>query len=155
MDSFLDALPHVWDRLSAPTPVPTPSQLGLAIGAGLLRVAWPRGWQVLWKLLTLVHEGGHVFAALIARRNVLRVHIPPLRERKSDLLLLAREDEPDLRNLEWYYVYRQTHPNVHRNWRANWRGGGDLGWRPVAAQLRPADSVRRWRGSRASSGERI
>ncbi len=63
--------------------------------------------------------------------------------------LRPRAGEPDARGFEWYYLYRLSHPNVIRRWRAHWRWVTDIAWNPdgslmATASLEPA--IRLWDG---------
>ncbi len=75
MDSLVDAWAGVWSQLTSATPVPGEWPLVIALAAGIVAAAWRRTWQVLHKLITVSHEGGHAIAALVTGRRVLRVRI--------------------------------------------------------------------------------
>ena len=54
-----------------------------------------------------------------------------------DLLETLRPQprEPDQRGFEWYYLYRQSHPNLIRTWQAHDQIVTGIAWSPNGSML--------------------
>lgn len=67
---------EVWRRAVTVQPVPGPGTVLLAAVAALLLVLAPRTWPLTRQIVTVSHEGGHAFAALVTGRRLagIRLH---------------------------------------------------------------------------------
>lgn len=73
----MNVLREVWERATTQQPPPpTPVVVAAAVAAGLL-VLSPRGWPMTRHVVTIVHEGAHALAALVAGRRLLGIRLHP------------------------------------------------------------------------------
>ena len=72
----MEILEEVWRRATSVQPVPPPAAVALAALTALAAVLVPSLWRVTRLLVTITHEGGHAFAALVAGRRLrgIRLH---------------------------------------------------------------------------------
>lgn len=72
----MEIVAEVWRRALDVQPVPGQGTVLLAAVAALVLVAAPRTWPVTRQIVTISHEGGHAFAALVTGRRLagIRLH---------------------------------------------------------------------------------
>src|SRR5690625_1667562 len=73
MPEFLSSL---WNEVTTPTPAPAPAIIWATLAAAALAVLAPGIWPLARHLVTVVHEGGHAFVALVTGRKLtgIRLH---------------------------------------------------------------------------------
>ncbi|MGP4030204.1 M50 family metallopeptidase [Actinomadura sp. 3N407] len=80
----MDVVHDVWDRSLASQPA---SPLWVVVGAGLvaaLLVLVPGAWRVTEYVVTLAHEAGHGFVAMLAGQEISAVHLRSDRSGRVD-----------------------------------------------------------------------
>jgi Peptidase M50B-like len=72
----VEILAEIWDRAVTVQPVPGQGTVILAAVAALVLVVAPRTWPLTRQIVTISHEGGHAFAALVTGRRLagIRLH---------------------------------------------------------------------------------
>jgi hypothetical protein len=72
----LEVIAEIWRRATSVQPDPPPAQVALTALLALVLVLQPSAWRYSRILVTITHEGGHAFAALLAGRRLrgIRLH---------------------------------------------------------------------------------
>lgn len=73
MPEFLSSL---WNEVTTPTSAPAPAIIWATLAAAALAVLAPGIWPLARHLVTVLHEGGHAFVALVTGRKLtgIRLH---------------------------------------------------------------------------------
>jgi len=67
---------EVWRRATSVQPAPSPGLIALTVLAACVLVLLPSIWPITRVMITITHEGGHAFAALLTGRKLqaIRLH---------------------------------------------------------------------------------
>lgn len=71
----LDLAADIWSRATTVAPQPEPQVVLLVVVAALALVVYPPTWHWVRHLITVVHEAGHAFAAVLVGRRLTGIHL--------------------------------------------------------------------------------
>ena len=66
---------EVWRRVTSVQPAPSPGLIALTALAAFVLVALPSIWPYTRVMITITHEGGHAFAALLTGRKLQQIRL--------------------------------------------------------------------------------
>ncbi len=76
MDQFFSVVQQIWQSATTASPLPSPATTLWCVLGALVLVSWPATWRICRHAITIVHEAGHGFAAVLTGRRLsgIRLH---------------------------------------------------------------------------------
>lgn len=70
MDKFISVIQQIWHSATTSGELPSATTTAWCVLAALVVVAWPTSWRITRHVVTIVHEAGHGFAAVLSGRKL-------------------------------------------------------------------------------------
>lgn len=76
MDQIISVAQKIWQSATTAGELPSATTTAICVLAALVVVTWPPSWRITRHVITIVHEAGHGFAAVLTGRRLsgIRLH---------------------------------------------------------------------------------